>query len=104
MSAPHLGPKGPNGRIPFFEKNLLGFNLLQPISPSPETKKLTQSAYPHPNYYDRPLTIVTPPTISNVGPETLFRGAWKKDTKIVMQELNENLSGTRKHNVNPAKT
>ena len=47
-----------------------------------------------------PLTIVTPPIILNVGPETLFRGAWKRDTKIVMQELNKNLSGTRKYNVN----
>ena len=45
-----------------------------------------------------PLTIVTPPIIPNVGPETLFRGAWKRDTKIVMQELNE------KHNVSQAKT
>ena len=58
---------------------------------------------PTPNYY-YPLTIVTPPKIPNVGPEILFRGAWKRDTKIVMQELNENISGTRKHNVNQTKT
>ena len=87
-------------KLRFFEKNLLDFNLLQP----PQTKKLTSSAYPPPSHYDSPPTIATPRTILNVGPETLFRGTWKRDTKIVMQELIENLAGTSKHNVDQAKT
>ena len=45
---------------------------------------------PKPSYFLRPpLAILTPPTIPNVGPQTLFRRAWKRDTQIVMQELNE---------------
>ena len=42
--------------------------------------------------------------ILTVGLETLFRGAWKRDTNNLMQELNENLSGNSKNNVNQAET
>ena len=59
---------------------------------------------PTPLIITTPLTIVTPPTIPNIRLKTLFRVAWKRDTKIVMQEPNENVSGTRKHNINQAKT
>ena len=54
------------------------------ISNSAVWKKILISIYypppPH-NYYNitTPLTISTPPTIRNAGPETLFRVAWKRD-------------------------
>ena len=61
------------GQTPFFEKYLLEFNLLYPPHPPPKLRNWLKVPTLF-NYYS-PLTILTAPTILNVGLETLFRSA-----------------------------
>ena len=72
-----------SGQTPFFEKNILDSIYYN----RPKLRNWLKVPIP-PNYYNPPYNC-NPPTIPNFGPETLFIGAWKRDTKIVIQELNE---------------